>query len=128
MALDRVRQPNSYRLYYAGPCPVCHRLVGWMARHSSSRAEFNFHPLPENEATWLEVGLPAAWWSAPESVVIQDLHNGRWHRESDAVILAFKCMDAPYSALGFLGKMIPKFIRDWCYRKLRPSTSLRPKH
>ena len=125
MALKHATHSNSYRLYYAGPCPVCNRLVRWMGRHSSSRAEFQFYPLPENEAAWLDEGLPAVWWTAPESVMIQDLHNGLWYRESDAVILALKSMSAPYNMFGFLVMLIPKFIRDWCYRKMRPMTSLR---
>jgi len=114
-----------YILYYAGPCPLCNRVVRWMSRHQSSRAVFVFRPLPETKDVWIHQGLPPLWWDAPDSVLIYDEQNGRWYRESDAVLLAMSALDSWYRWLVPVFKGFPPRLRDTLYLALRPKTSLR---
>jgi predicted DCC family thiol-disulfide oxidoreductase YuxK len=127
VAVGSAGETSRFILYYAGQCPLCNRVVRWMSRHLRSRDEFDFRPLPEQQSTWVEQGLPAEWWEAPESVLIQDLKSGRWYRESDAALLAIKGLDHRYRLPVIMAFWIPKAFRDWIYRILRPATSLRPK-
>ena len=121
-------KPSSLRyvLYYAGPCPLCNRVVRWMSRHQNSQASFNFRPLPEQREEWLGQGLPSAWWDAPDSVLLQDELSGRWYRESEAVLLAIKGLDKRYRPFVAMIDWVPRRALDWCYRRIRPATSLRP--
>ena len=64
-----------------------------MSRHQSSRAVFVFRPLPELRDEWIGQGLPPLWWDAPDSVLLYDEQSGRWHRESEAVILAMSALE-----------------------------------
>jgi len=127
VAIDPDGQPEHCILYYAGPCPVCNRLVRWMGRHTNSLAEFEFRPLPEYRSAWIEQGLPGEWWEAPESVLLHRPKHGLWYRESDAVLRVVKALDRRYHGLALVAGWIPKGLRDWCYRRLRPATSLRAK-
>ncbi len=126
MAVENTQPTLRYILYYAGPCPLCNRVVRWMSRHQSSLASFNFRPLPEQREEWLRQGLPSAWWEVPDSVLLQDELSGRWYRESEAVLLAIKGLDHRYRPLVAVIALIPRRVLDWCYRRLRPATSLRP--
>jgi len=79
---------------------------------------------PESLEEWLRQGLPSAWWEAPDSVLLQDDLSGRWYRESEAVLLAIKGLDYRYRPLVAVISWVPRRLLDWCYRRLRPATSL----
>lgn len=125
VAVERTPPFLRYILYYAGPCPLCNRVVRWMSRHQSSRAAFVFRPLPEQREEWLRQGLPSAWWEAPDSVLLQDELSGRWYRESEAVILAMSAMDSWFRWFAPVIRILPRSFRDTLYVWIRPATSLR---
>ncbi|MFM8838615.1 MAG: thiol-disulfide oxidoreductase DCC family protein [Bacteroidota bacterium] len=126
VAVENTQPSLRYVLYYAGPCPLCNRVVRWMSRHQNSQASFNFRPLPEAREEWLGQGLPSAWWEAPDSVLLQDELSDRWYRESEAVLRAIKGLDKRYRPFVAMIDWIPRRVLDWCYRRILPATSLRP--
>jgi predicted DCC family thiol-disulfide oxidoreductase YuxK len=108
--------PNPIMLY-DGVCGLCNRTVQFVLRHDRDRV-FRFAALQSPFAT--EILRRHRLDPAQTDTVVVVIHSGQPDEKllcrSDAVVYALRNLAPPWTALGAVGGVVPRFIRDALYR------------
>ena len=97
-------------LFYDGDCGLCARAVQWSLEHDR-RGRLRFAPLQGSTFAALEfTDKPQTL----ETMVL--LERGRLLVRSDALLALLREVGGPWRVAALLGRMVPRFLRDACYR------------
>ena len=101
------------RLLYDGLCGLCHNAVKFIFRHDTSRQAFRFTPLQsELVDQLLPTHVPRE--RLPDSMVVITT-RGEVLLKSDAALYIAQRMGGVWRALGILGSLVPRSVRDAVY-------------
>ena len=110
--LEQLIQTYNIILFDA-ECVLCSAWADFMIKHDHDY-QFKLASVQSNlgQALLRKYQLPTDHF---ETMVL--LEKGQLYTESDAFLRIMQRLDAPYSILSF-GKMIPKVIRNFAYRRI----------
>ena len=98
-------------LFYDGDCGLCHGAVLFVLKRDKAGV-FRFAPLQgETLLEWVPAEARA---ELPDSLVLR-LEDGVLLTRSNAVAAMLKRLGGPWPVLGFLLRIIPRFLRDLGY-------------
>lgn len=119
-------EPGRPILVYDGDCGFCARSVQFVVRHDYRRRTVRF-------AARDGVAGRAVRARHPELQAVDSLlwveHDGQEERvriRADAVLAVAAYLGGPWQALGAIGALVPRVVRDWLYgivARLRKSLS-----
>lgn len=99
-------------LFYDGHCGLCHRTVRFVLAEDRHQRAFHFSPL---QGELIQSSLPSGIRSRlPDSLVVL-LPGGELYTRSDAVLYILETLGGLWRLLAFLGKCIPRPLRNGLY-------------
>lgn len=100
---------KSKVVFYDGSCGLCNASVQRILDHR--KTTFYFIPLQSEYSK----EILAEYDITIEMDTLYYLENKRIYSKSTAVIAISKHLSFGFRLLGFIGRIIPRFIRDWGY-------------
>jgi len=97
-------------VFFDGVCNLCNGAVQFILKREKSNG-LMFAPL-QGESYAKLAGRPAD--ETPGSILF--FENGTWYHESAAVLRISRYLGQPWRFLGYLGYVLPTFLRDVLYR------------
>ena len=98
-------------LFYDGDCGLCHGAVLFVLKRDKA-ALFRFAPL--QGGTLAELVPPETRAALPDSLVLRQ-GDGSLRLRSSAVAAMLSHLGGAWPAIGFLLRVIPRFLRDFGY-------------
>ena len=98
---------------FDGHCVLCSRAVRYVLRHEKS-PDIRFVAIQSGEGRTLAVKNDVDP-DVPHTFLF--VHKGKIYAESDAVIAIARYVGGP-GKMAVIGKILPKFIRDWLYARI----------
>lgn len=97
-------------VFFDGVCNLCSGAVQFILKRECAPT-LSFAPLQGSTFATVQ-GEPLK--STPDSILFWE--GGVLYRESDAVLRISRHLKQPWRALGYLGYILPRFLRDALYR------------
>jgi predicted DCC family thiol-disulfide oxidoreductase YuxK len=112
---DQARITGHPVILYDGVCALCNFVVRYLLRHDHA-GQFLF--VPQETPLAAELLAPYAASNAPEGVILltATLTPGqRLYRRTDAVSESLRLLAGPWSFLGRLARITPRWLREPLY-------------
>jgi predicted DCC family thiol-disulfide oxidoreductase YuxK len=109
-------------LLYDGVCGLCNRLVQFVLRRDHN-AEFKFASLQSAVANRIlsHHAVNPGDLDTVYVVLNHELEDERLLSRSDAVVFVLKALGAPWRAAAWPMRLLPRFLRDFCYNLIARS-------
>ncbi|MEM1445897.1 MAG: DCC1-like thiol-disulfide oxidoreductase family protein [Planctomycetota bacterium] len=102
-------------IFYDGHCGLCHRWVKFVVPRDPGGETFVFAPL---QGEFIKSKLSNEQIAAlPDSIVLYE-PDGTLRTKSDAVLAIMARLGGFWKLLAGLGRIVPRFLRDWCYDRV----------
>lgn len=97
-------------ILFDGECAFCNR---WVVLVSGLDKKLRFHFAPIHSATGAKLRAELAIPQDLDSIIL--VTDKGYKVRSDAVLTIARELGGLIGVLGWVGSLMPKFIRDWCY-------------